>query len=207
MNTVIVGATGGIGQALVRLMPQPHILVARDSRRLFALAKEQGGYAVPAGVTNQLELMALASEIQARGGIKTLIYAVGDVAFGTDLAPDVTDRIWDANLRGFQYVCQYLGHLLLPEARVYAIGARPELVAAKGFEAYASAKAALSQYAIQAQLELRRSFTIVMPPAVATPFWARLEKPIPKSAIVPEVVAMGILEDLLRPAKAELRIG
>ncbi len=207
MNTVIVGATGGIGQALARVMPQPQILVARDSQRLFALARELGSYAVPADVTHQLEIMALAEEIKAQGGIQTLIYAVGDVAVGTDLAPATLERIWGANLHGFEFICQHLGYLLSPTARVYAIGARPELVAAKGFEAYASAKAALSRYAKDAQKTLQCSVTVMLPPAVKTPFWDRLGLPAPRNAIAPEVVAQGILEDLGRVPSLELRIG
>ncbi len=207
MNTVILGATGGIGQALARVMPQPQILVARDSQKLFALARELGVYAVPADVTHQLEVMAVAQEIGGKGGIQTLIYAIGDVAVGTDLAPDVLEKIWGANLLGFEYVCQYLGHLLSPTARVYAIGARPELVKAKGFEAYASAKAALSAYAKDADIALQRPVTVVLPPAVKTPFWDRLGLPVPRNAIMPEVVALGILEDLGRVPSPELRIG
>jgi NAD(P)-dependent dehydrogenase (short-subunit alcohol dehydrogenase family) len=207
VNTVIIGATGGIGQALARVMPHPQILVARDSRRLFALARELGTYAVPADVTHQLELMALAQEIKARGGIQTLFYAVGDIVVGTDLAPSIVERIWNANLLGFQYVCQYLGDLLLPSARVYAIGARPELVAFKGFEAYANAKAALSTYAREAEIALQRPVTVVLPPAVNTPFWARLELPVPKNAVEPEVIALGLFENLQQVPSPELRIG
>ena len=207
MNTVIVGATGGIGQALARLMPQPQILVARDSQRLFTLARELGAYAVPADVTHQLEVMAVAQEIAAKGGIQTLIYAVGDVAVGTDLAPNILEKIWGANVLGFEYICQYLGPLLSPTARVYAIGARPELVKAKGFEAYANAKMTLSAYAKDAEIALQRPVTVVLPPAVSTPFWDRLGLPVPRNAIMPEVVALGILEDLQRLPKPELRIG
>ncbi len=207
VNTVIIGATGGIGQALARVMPHPQILVARDSKKLFALAKELGTYAVPADVTHQLELMALAQEIEARGGIQTLIYAVGDVAIGTDLTPSVVERIWNANLLGFKFVCQYLSNLLLPSARVYAIGARPELVAFKGFEAYASAKAALSTYARDAEIALHCPITVVLPPAVNTPFWDRLGLPVPRNAVEPEVIALGLLENLRQVPSPELRIG
>jgi NAD(P)-dependent dehydrogenase (short-subunit alcohol dehydrogenase family) len=207
VNTVIIGATGGIGQALTKVMPQPQILVARDSQRLFALARELGAYAVPADVTHQLEVLALAQEIEARGGIQTLVYAVGDVAFGSDLTPDMLEKIWGANLHGFEFMCEYLGYLLLPKARVYAIGARPELLKAKGFEVYASAKAALSSYANQARLELQRPVTVVLPPAVNTPFWERLGMSVPPNAIAAEVIALGIFEDLGRASSLELRIG
>jgi NAD(P)-dependent dehydrogenase (short-subunit alcohol dehydrogenase family) len=208
MNTVILGATGGIGQALARSLPQPQILVARNPQRLYDLARELGSYAVPAEACNELELAALAQEIQARGGIQTLIYAVGDVALGsvTELPRDVYERLWNANLLGFALCLKHLGAHLLPSARVYALGARPELVNAKGFAAYASAKAALSSYARIAEIELKRPITVVLPPAVATPFWVRLGMTAPRNAIAPEVVATALLEDLGKPPSLELRI-
>ena len=209
MNTVIIGATGGIGQALTHALPKPQILVARNSKKLFALCQETGAYGIPADVSHELELSALASEIMARGGIQTLIYAVGDVAVGSSLElPRATfERLWEANFLGFALVCKHLGAGLVANARVYTIGARAELVSAKGFGAYASAKAALSAYAPIAALELKRPVTVVLPPAVATPFWQRLNTVAPRNAILPEVVAAGILADLANPPSPELRIG
>ncbi len=206
MNTLIVGATGGIGEALARVLPKPQILVARDARKLFSLAQELGVFAVPADVTNELELQALALEVQ---DVQTLVYAVGDVALAPLEGFSVADatRIWQANVLGFQLVCKHLGSRLLPNARVYAIGARPELVTYPGFAAYASAKAALAVSCRIAELELKRSVTLVLPPAVNTAFWQRLGKPVPRNAVQPETIAAGILEDLARMPSAELRIG
>jgi NAD(P)-dependent dehydrogenase (short-subunit alcohol dehydrogenase family) len=208
MNTVIIGATGGIGQALARGLPQPQILVARNPQKLYSLARELGSYAVPAEACNELELSALAQEIAARGGIQTLVYAVGDVALGgvAELSREVFERLWNANLLGFALSLKHLGAHLLPSARVYAIGARPELITTKNFAAYASAKAALSSYARIAELELKRPITVVLPPAVATPFWARLGMNPPKNAIAADVVATALLEDLGKPPSPELRI-
>jgi NAD(P)-dependent dehydrogenase (short-subunit alcohol dehydrogenase family) len=208
MNTVILGATGGIGQALAHTLPQPHILVGRNSQKLYALARELGSYAVPADVGNELELSALAQEIAARGGIQTLVYAIGDVALGsvTDLPREVYERLWLTNFLGFALSVKHLAAQLTPSARIYVIGARPELVTAKGFAAYASAKAALASHARVLELEQKRPVTVVLPPAVNTPFWARLGMPAPKNAIAPETVAQAILEDLQRSPVAELKI-
>ncbi|MFN3265240.1 MAG: SDR family NAD(P)-dependent oxidoreductase [Deinococcales bacterium] len=208
MNTLIIGATGGIGQALARVLPQPQILVARKAQVLYSLALAQGAYAVSAEVCNELELAALAQEIAARGGIKTLVYAVGDVKLGgiSELARADFERLWNANVLGFALVLKHLGAQLLPEARVYALGARPELVTAKHFAAYASTKAALSSLMRVAELEYKRPMTLVLPPAVQTPFWERLGMKAPKTAIAPEVVARAILADLSRAPNAELRI-
>jgi NAD(P)-dependent dehydrogenase (short-subunit alcohol dehydrogenase family) len=208
VNTVIIGATGGIGQALARSLPQPQILVARNPQKLYGLAQELGSYAVPAEACNELELSALSQEIAARGGIQTLVYAVGDVALGgvTQLPREAFERLWNANLLGFALALKHLGAQLAPSARIYVIGARPELVTTKGFAAYASAKAALSSYARIAELELKRPITVVLPPAVSTPFWARLGMNPPKNAIAPEVVAAALLHDLDKAPSSELQI-
>jgi short-subunit dehydrogenase len=208
VNTVILGATGGIGQALAYALPKPHILVARNPQKLYAMARELGSYAVPADVGNELELAALAQEIAARGGIQTLVYAIGDVALGavTDLSRQDYERLWLANFLGFALSLKHLSPQFTSTARIYAIGARPELVTAKGFGAYASAKAALSSHARVVELEVKRPVTVVLPPAVKTAFWARLGMAAPKNAIAPEVVAKAIFEDLGKPASAELRV-
>jgi cyclic-di-GMP-binding biofilm dispersal mediator protein len=208
VNTVILGATGGIGEALSRTLPGPLILGARNAKALRELARELGAYEVPVDVSKELEVRAFAEETKARGGVKTLIYAVGDIAPGSINATERNDleRIWNANVLGFQLVLKHLGSQLEPNARVYAIGAQPELITYPGFAAYASAKAALAALCRVAQLELKRPVTLVLPPAVNTAFWQRLGQPAPRSAIDPSVVAGAVLEDLTRDPSQELRV-
>ncbi len=208
MNTVIIGATGGIGEALARTLPGPLILGARNAKMLRELARELGAYEVPVDVSKELEVHALAEETKARGGVRTLVYAVGDITPGSIGATERIDleRIWNANVLGFQLVLKHLSPLLEPNARVYAIGARPELITYPGFAGYASAKAALAALCLIAQLELKRPVTLVLPPAVNTAFWQRLGKPAPQNAIEPSVVARAVLQDLTRASSGELRV-
>jgi cyclic-di-GMP-binding biofilm dispersal mediator protein len=208
VNTVILGATGGIGEALARTLPGPLVLSARNAKALRELARELGAYDVPADVSKELELHALAEETRARGGVKILIYAVGDIAPGSIAASERGDmeRIWNANALGFQLALKHLGPQLEPDARVYAIGARPELITYPGFAAYASAKAALGALCRVAQLELKRPVTLVLPPAVNTAFWQRLGKPAPRDAIDASVLARAIVMDLVRAPSQELRV-
>jgi NAD(P)-dependent dehydrogenase (short-subunit alcohol dehydrogenase family) len=209
VNTVIIGATGGIGSALARVVPHPLILTARNRSALRELAREVGAYDVPVDVTRELEVAALAQEIQARGGTRLVVYAVGDIVPGTltQLSRDALERVWAANVLGAQLVLKHLEPTLTPDARLYFLGARSELVEFRGFSAYATAKAALETLCRVAQLELKRSVTVVKPSAVNTAFWERLESPVPRNAIAPEQVATAILESLTRDPVAELRVG
>jgi NAD(P)-dependent dehydrogenase (short-subunit alcohol dehydrogenase family) len=207
MNTVIIGATGGIGAATARTLPGPHILAARDAKALRELANAVGGVAVPTDVTRELEVQALAAEAESRGGVGVLVYAAGTIspASLTEASASDLERVWSVNYLGAQLVLKHLGPLLTPDARVFLLGARPELVEFKNFSGYASSKAALSSLARIAALELKRPVTLVLPGPVDTAFWARLGR-APKNAISPQVVADAIRSSLETEAVSELRV-
>ena len=205
VNTVIIGC-GGIGSALARVLPAPIILAGRNAAALRALADETGAYSVPLDVTHELEVQAFAQEVAAKGGTKLLVYAVGDIVTGnlTDLTCDALERNWGANVLGVQLVLKHLAPTLEPDARLYFLGAQAKLIEFKGFSAYAASKAALETLCRVAGKELKRTVTVVKPPAVASTFWQRLEQPAPRGAIAPEAVAAAILESLTREAVSEL---
>jgi NAD(P)-dependent dehydrogenase (short-subunit alcohol dehydrogenase family) len=207
VNTVIIGV-GGIGSALARTLPAPLILAGRNAATLRQLAREVNAYDVPVDVTRELEVAALAQEIQARGGAKIVVYAVGDIVTGgiTSLSRESLERVWGANVLGAQLVLKHLEPTLTPDARLYFLGAQAGLVEFKSFSAYAAAKAALDTLCRVAGKELKRSVTVVKPPAVNTDFWKRLEQPVPRNAIAPEAVANAILESLTRDAVGELLV-
>jgi short-subunit dehydrogenase len=207
VNTVIIG-TGGIGTALARTLPAPLILASRNASSVRSLARELGAYDVPVDVTKELEVAALAAEVSARGGTKLLIYAVGDIVTGnlTDLSFSAMERIWGANVLGAQLVLKHLEPTLTSDARLYFIGAQANLIEFKGFSAYAAAKAGLETLCRVAGKELKRTVTVVKPPAVSTDFWKRLEQPVPRAAISAERVAEVIVENLARDAVAELLV-
>jgi short-subunit dehydrogenase len=205
VNTVIIG-TGGIGTALARTLPAQLILAGRNASSLRSLAKELSAYDVPVDVTKELEVAALAHEVNARGGAKLVIYAVGDIVTGnlTDLSINALERIWGANVLGAQLVLKHLAPTLTADARLYFIGAQANLIEFKGFSAYAAAKAGLETLCRVAAKELKRSVTVVKPPAVNTDFWKRLGQPVPRGAISAERVAEVIVESLAKDAVAEL---
>lgn len=207
MNTVIIGATGGIGATTARTLPGPHILAARDARALRELANAVGGIAIPTDVTRELEVQALAQEAEARGGVKTLVYAAGTILPASVLEASAGDleRVWGVNYLGAQLVLKHLGPLLTPDARVFLLGARPELIEFKNFSGYASSKAALSSLSRIAALELKRPITLVLPGPVDTGFWKNLGR-APKNAIQPQAVADAVQASLEGEPVAELRV-
>lgn len=206
-RALIIGAGGGIGSALVaRLEGYEATLVGRDARKL-AGVRRSGDQAVPTDVTSELEVEALFADLAP---LDLLVYAAGRI----EPAPlgTVTAAVWartlEANLTGLFYVLKYAEGKLNPGARVFVLGARPELVNARGLGAYAAAKAGVAALVGVAAQEFRRkaSFTLVLPKAVDTAFWEPVGKP-PKDALRPDEVAEAIVKSLAGEPESELRVG
>ena len=206
-KALIIGAGGGIGSALVsRLDGYEAVLVGRNARKLSA-AQRPGDEVVPTDVTSELEVEALFADLAP---LDLLVYAAGVIEpapLGT-VSADVWTRTLEANLTGLAYVLKYAGGKLNPGARVFVLGARPELVNVRGFGAYAAAKAGVAALLGVAAQEFRRkaSFTLVLPKAVDTAFWEPIGKP-PKDALRPEEVAEAIVRSLAGEPEGELRVG
>lgn len=206
-RALIIGAGGGIGSAVVaRLEGYEATLVGRDGRRL-GRARRPGDQVVPTDVTNELEVEALFSDL---GPLDLLVYAAGSIEpapLGATTAEGWT-RTLEANLTGLFYVLKYAEGKLNPGARVFVLGARPDLVNARGLGAYAAAKAGVAALVGVAAREFRgkASFTLVLPRAVDTAFWEGVGRP-PKDALRPEAVAAAIVKSLERDPQSELRVG
>ena len=206
-RALIIGAGGGIGSALCgRLDGYEAVLVGRDPRKL-ARAQRPGDRAVPTDVRSELEVEALLADLES---IDLLVYAAGAITpspLGATTA-DTWAQTIDANLTGLFYVLKHAGGKLNPGARVFVLGARPELVNVRGLGAYAAAKAGVAALLGVAARELRgrASFTLVLPKAVDTAFWEGVGKP-PKDALRPEEVAEAMIKSLAGEPEHELRIG
>lgn len=207
-RALIIGAGGGIGGAVARsLLGYELTLVGRDARKLQGLAQELTGQVIPTDVASELEVEALFAELPPQD---ILVYAAGEIApaplSATSTAAWAT--VMDANLTGLFYTLKHAEAKLAPGARIFVLGARPELVTYRGFGAYAAAKAGVAALVKVAALELRRkaSLTLVLPKAVATDFWSKVGAP-PKDALAPETVAAAIRESLAGEPEAELRVG
>ncbi|MFC3832789.1 MULTISPECIES: SDR family NAD(P)-dependent oxidoreductase [Deinococcus] len=209
MNTLIFGATGGIGAATARAFAAQGdtlTLSGRDEGRLSALAAELGAAHRVADVGYESHVKAL---LEGMSGIDTLVYAAG-VALPEplkDADPAKVRAVWNANYFGGLWVLKHGLPRLNACGRVYVLGARPELVTARGFTQYAASKAAVATAVGIARLEARSvGLTLVLPPAVDTGLWAQVGR-APKGAMSADAVAAAIVQDRAGDVQNELRIG
>lgn len=207
-RALIIGAGDGIGGAVARSLVDCELtLLGRDARKLQGLAQGLAGQVIPTDMVSELDVEALFAELPPQD---VLVYAAGDIAPAplSATSVDAWTTVMDANPTGLFYTLKHAEAKLAPGARIFVLGARPELVTHRGFGAYAAAKAGVAALVGVAALELRRkaSLTLVLPKAVATDFWGKVGSP-PKDALAPDTVATAIRESLAGEPEAELRVG
>jgi NAD(P)-dependent dehydrogenase (short-subunit alcohol dehydrogenase family) len=208
-HALIIGATGGIGQAVAQRLNGGYrlTLVGRNPEKLRALQHVFDATVIPTDVSSELEVQALFADVAA---IDVLIYSAGAIA------PQLIklqqggplQQVIDANLTGLIYTLKHAESTLADGARVFVLGARPELITYRGFSVYAAAKAGAKAVTEIAAIEMKRkaSFTLVLPKAVATPFWENVGTP-PKDALSADEVAKAIADSLQGDPVAELKVG
>ncbi|CAM3731375.1 SDR family NAD(P)-dependent oxidoreductase [Deinococcus frigens] len=208
MNTLILGATGGIGAATARALAGAGAtltLSGRDGAKLSALAGELGAASRVADLGYESHVKML---FEGLDGLDTLIYAAGAAMPEPlkDADPGRVRAVWNANYFGPLWVLKHGLARMNKGGRVYLLGARPELVTARGFSQYAASKAALARAAEVARLEARGvTVALVLPPAVDTELWAQVGK-APKGSISPEEVAQAIAVDRAGAGELEIRV-
>lgn len=197
VKTLIIGATGGIGGALARLLAgQGEVwLTGRRLEALSALAGELGVRALPLDLGNELEVASLLEEV---GPLDRLIYAAGAVV-RTPLRQTPRDGLEEVLAANFLGAFFALKHARLnPGAKALFLGAYPAYVEVPGFAAYAASKRALESLLNTARKEWRREgvgLVLVRLPAVDTPLWGPLGG-APRGALAPEEAARRILAGL-----------
>lgn len=207
VNTLIVGATGGIGAATARAFAargDRMTLSGRSAERLETLAAELGASARAADLGYESHVRALLDGLE---NLDTVVYAAGAALPGplAEADPAAVRAVWNANYFGALWLLKHSLGRLGTGARVYLLGARPELVTARGFSQYAASKAALARLAEVTRLEVRgTTLTLVLPPAVDTNLWAQVGR-APRGAIPPEMVAQAITADREGPGQNALR--
>jgi len=207
MRTLILGATGGLGQALARaLRGQGELLLGgRRPEALRDLAQEVGGRPLLGDLADELRTKALLEEA---GPVDLLFHAVGVAgrAPAREAGRDLIEGMLSAH---FLTAAHVLKHARFGQgARAVFFGAYPAYVRVPGFGAYAAAKAALEAYLEVARKELRKEgarLVLVRLPAVATPLWAPLGGP-PRGALAPEEAARKVLEAVLGEAGDEVAL-
>ena len=207
MTTLILGATGGIGSALTRLWTADELyLSGRDETKLQALAGERQASLLKADVGFESQVSRLFEQLP--DSLDTIVYAAGS-AHPEPLAQlnaGNVRQIWNANYFGLIWTLKYGLPKLASGGRLYVIGAREDLTAARGFSQYAASKAGVARLLSIARLEARgKTLTLVLPPAVDTGLWAQVGK-VPRGAVSPDVVAQAIVDDRSGAGQEELRI-
>lgn len=212
MTTLIIGATGGIGAATARAFAgrgETLLLSGRDEAKLTELAGQLGAWSRAADVGFESHVQALLGAAAERAGpLDTLVYAAGAARPGPLMEADPAQvrQVWNANYFGALWTLKHGLGRLRAGGRVYLLGARPELVTARGFSQYAASKAALAALVSVTRLEARGAgLTLVLPPAVDTGLWTQVGR-VPRGALAPEEVARAIVEDRAGAGETELRV-
>ncbi|WP_424951081.1 SDR family NAD(P)-dependent oxidoreductase [Deinococcus sp.] len=211
MTTLLIGATGGIGEALARGWPTEPLsgglwLSGRNAEKLEALAAELEATPLKADVGYESHVKGLFGALGLP--LDTLVYAAGSAhpeALNA-ASPEAVRSVWNANYFGALWVLKYGLPRLAEGGRMYFIGARSELVTVRGFSQYAASKAALAGLLEVARIEARgKTITLVLPPAVDTPLWTQVGR-TPKGAMSAAAVAQAIIADRQGAGGAELRV-
>ncbi|MGQ9850581.1 MAG: SDR family NAD(P)-dependent oxidoreductase [Aggregatilineaceae bacterium] len=208
-DALIWGASGGIGQALVRILKQ-------QGWRVFAAARNTSRIPSEADFTYRFDV-ALPNTInetqllvaQDSAGLDLVVYAVGDLR--PDLLKSTSFDDWmavmHANLSGAFLVASRSLYLLKDAGHMMFMGAYVDHVVLPKMGAYAVAKAGLETMVAVLRKENRKhKFTVVRPGAVDTPFWEKAPFKKPADTKSPEVVARAILAHYLAGENSDLNL-
>ncbi|MGI9197619.1 MAG: SDR family NAD(P)-dependent oxidoreductase [Candidatus Nanopelagicales bacterium] len=165
-SVIVVGATGGLGRPLARLLADEGCrltLVARDADRVRDLGLP--GVALGLDVRKQASAAAIVdAALQAYGGIDGIVHAAGAVAFGS--VADLPDEVLIDLFTLDTLAPIRLLRTAMPALRTASSEGRDPFVVhvsavvaeqpMPGMAAYSAAKAALMAYDAAASRELRR---------------------------------------------------
>lgn len=198
MKALVVGATGGIGSAIARLLAnrtQTLWVSGRNSEKLITLAQELNATAIVADLSDESQVVRMSAQV---GELDLLVYAAGAVAKVSVRQMDFSEwkRVLDANLTGAFLV---LKHARFNKgAKAVFVGVYPELVNVKGLSAYAVSKFGLEALLSVARREMRTegiNLILVRMPEVATPLWSVFGV-VPKRALQPEEAAKKVIDSI-----------
>lgn len=182
---IIVGATGGIGSALMeKLAPTGAklVLAARDSQRLSALASELGAgemLTVPTDITDPEQVETLMEKTVTQfGKIDVLVNAAGAGVMKqwNKVTPADLNTMLDLNLKGSFYTCQAAANVMKENksghiCNVIGILGKHTMAMAS---AYCASKYGVVGFSKCMADELKRygiKFTLFYFGGVDTPFW------------------------------------
>ena len=179
---LVTGATGGIGEAIVRRLAADGFRVfagGRRRQRLKRLAADVGAVALPFDVTSATEAAGARTVVEREaGGLALLVNAAGvfDLAPVTDTSDAVLNRNLDANLKGaFNVTRAFLPAMLAAgSGLVIQVGSVAGWRAFPGNGAYSASKYGLRGFHEVLLEEIRGTGVracLLEPGAVDTPIW------------------------------------
>ncbi|MDZ4770935.1 MAG: SDR family NAD(P)-dependent oxidoreductase [Chloroflexota bacterium] len=191
-EALIWGASGGIGGALVRALKARGWKVygaARNESRIPSDADLTCSFSAGNDYSIDGAVSLIAYQTSA---LDLIVYAAGGIRLSA--VEDTDSAAWSdmliANLTGAARTIRASLPLLKEGGHAMIVGAYVDKVTLPRFAPYAVAKAGLEPLvAILAKEQRKRKFTLVRPPAVATPFWDGLPLKVPANALTPEQVA------------------
>ena len=191
-TSLLFGASGGIGRALVQKLTGDGWTVGAVSRHPHDLAGLTE-FRYEADVANEFAVQqAVFAAAQELPPVDLWIYAAGDILSRpvAEMKADAWQRILTANLSGAYLATHYSLPLLAERAHLMYIGAYSEKLRLPGLTAYAAAKAGLEAFAAALAKEQRKlRVTVVRPGAVDTPLWSKMPARLPKTAMTPDALA------------------
>jgi len=194
-TALIWGASGGIGQALLKTLENDGWQVAAVARQIDNI-QGMGTWQFEADVSDEIAVQTAVQEIGMQAGeVDWWIYSAGDILSTPlqELALKDWQRIMNANLTGVYLTAKHSLPLLTGSAPLYILGAVSERMRLPGLSAYAAAKAGVEALAEVMKKELRRQVVVVRPGAVRTALWEKVPFKIPPSALNPQALAEKIL--------------
>lgn len=194
-EALVWGASGGMGQALTRLLHEQGWKVyaaARTTSNVPDVADKVFEF----DAANPHDYKEIAMLIaQESDGLNLVAYMAGNLSY--DKLVDMGYEGWmatlDSNLNGAYLAANHSLNLMNKGAHLFFIGAYVDHVELPKMGAYAAAKAGLEELALLLAKENRRmNITLVRPGAVNTPFWEQVSFSMPDDAKDPSEVAQAI---------------
>lgn len=181
-QVVITGATGGLGQGVVkRFLEAGYGVLAVDVRPdgddwLLSMGKPEKLHYRQLNVTDPLAVQKLAGELRLDGGLDALVNLVGGFQMASlqDSQVEDLERMLELNVRSTFVMSRGLLPLLLESkaGRIINVGARQALLGGPNVTAYALSKAAVVNFTESLAAELKAtSVTVnaVIPSIIDTP--------------------------------------
>lgn len=196
-NALIWGASGGMGQALVKHLKAEGWQVFAAARKTENIPDEADStYEFDANQDDSFQQVAF---LIAQEGVKVdlAIYTAGSLAYEKLDAMDygAWQSTMNSNLNGAFLATHHTLPLMPKGSHTVVIGVYTDHIRLPKMGAYAVAKAGLEELMhLLAKENRRHNFTLVRPGAVDTNFWEQVSFSKPDNIKSPETVAQAIVD-------------